>query len=713
MTMRPLGYFVHHQGRGHAERCAAIVNALPSARPVTIFCARDDIFPPLRPNVRICRIPSLFERRGDEGGAMDYIPTPNTMHCAPLGWPGIRKAMAVMADWFDRADPALMICDVSAEVAHLARLCSVPHVKVLQHGDRSDPGHMAAYRGAAGLIAPFAPELAQDDWPAWMMGKTHWAPGIGIDAAMPDCHQARERLGLDPAARVILVVSGAGGSGFAQAPLGVAARTFPDTRFVTIGDVQRDWHATEPANLAHLGWVDNAADHIAAADIVIASTGNTTCQQILTAGKPWLAVPEWRYFDEQVAKAACLDRAGAAVTRPHLPSSAHAWTAALAEATARHDPAAQAALIQPHADRRTADWLEGLIARLWPDDAATAPAPEPAMPDPSFRTVSALTIARGRADHLRNVIRGLARQTQPPLDLIVGVMQPEPYADLPDAPFPVRQILVPGDDLPLARARNAVARAALGEVLAFIDVDCIPAPTLIADYARICAPGAGLMMGEILYLPGGATDGGIDFDRFASIAVKHSDRAGPPARPVERCNDYRCFWSLNFAIPAGDFARSGGFDERYAGYGGEDTDFGRTLDAQLIAINWCQGARVYHQYHPHFMPPVHHVESVVRNAELFRRKWGHRTMEHWLYCFGLMGLIENTPTGLRILGEPTGDHLALCRQQSDQPYANTRRVIDLLNAQAAGGAANDAATPVERRRATDLAQRAMLLPAAE
>ncbi|MEF3088056.1 hypothetical protein VLL29_20690, partial [Bacillus altitudinis] len=87
------------------------------------------------------------------------------LHCAPLGWPGIRKAMAILADWFDRADPALMICDVSAEVAQFARLCSVPHVKILQHGDRSDPGHKAAYQGAAGLLAPFAPELAQPDWP--------------------------------------------------------------------------------------------------------------------------------------------------------------------------------------------------------------------------------------------------------------------------------------------------------------------------------------------------------------------------------------------------------------------------------------------------------------------------------------------------------------------------------------------------------------------
>lgn len=733
MSMRPVGYFVHHQGRGHAERCAAIVNALPEARPVTIFCARDDILPALRPNVRVCTIPSLFERQGDEGGAMDHIPTPDTLHCAPLGWPGIRKAMAVMAGWFDRADPALMICDVSAEVAQMARLCSVPHVAILQHGDRDDPGHIAAFRGAAGLIAPCDAALAQDDWPDWMRAKTHFAPGLGIDARMPDRDAARRRLNLDADARVAVVVSGAGGEGVAQAPLGVAARTFPDMRFLTVGAIRRDWHATEPANLIHHGWVENAADFIAAADVVIASTGNTTCQQILSAGRPWLAVPEWRYFDEQVRKAECLDRAGVAVMRPHLPSSAQAWTAALAEVAARHDPARQAAMVVPDAERQTAAWLEGLIAALWPDETQsgaqngarsgarnqvqnhapdacrTLSAPEPAMPHARPRTVSALTIARGRADHLRNLIRGLTLQTQPPVDLLIGVMAPEPFSDLPDAPFPVRQILIPGDALPLARARNTVAREGLGAVLAFIDVDCIPDPALIAGYARACAPGAGLMMGEVLYLPGGATDDGLDFARFAQRGVRHSDRAGPPAQPVERCTDYRCFWSLNFAIHADDFARSGGFDEGYEGYGGEDTDFGRTLDSLDIPISWIQGARVYHQYHPHFMPPVHHLGSVVRNAERFRRKWGHRTMEHWLYCFGLMGLIENAPEGLRILGAPTEADLALCRQPPDQPYASTRRVIDILNDRAG----QTAASAAERRRAVDRAQKSMLLPAAE
>ena len=100
-----------------------------------------------------------------------------------------------------------------------------------------------------------------------------------------------------------------------------------------------------------------------------------------------------------------------------------------------------------------------------------------------------------------------------------------------------------------------------------------------------------------------------------------------------------------------------------------------------IAIAWAKGARAYHQYHPHHMPPVHHVESVVRNAQLFEAKWGYRTMGHWLHAFRLMDLIDDAPgRPIRILRTPDQDDLALTGQQSHQPYANTATIMRLLEA---------------------------------
>jgi GT2 family glycosyltransferase len=300
-------------------------------------------------------------------------------------------------------------------------------------------------------------------------------------------------------------------------------------------------------------------------------------------------------------------------------------------------------------------------------------------------SVSVVTLARGRPDHLHNLVLGLDRQTQRPIELIVAVMQDTPYT-LPPVSFPVRQMMVGAAELALAAARNAAAWATQGEAIVFLDMDCIPAPALIADYAARLDDLDGLLMGEVMYLPGGATRGDWTYAGFASVAVRHSDRQGPPASAIERCADYRCFWSLNFAMRRATFIASGGFDERYVGYGGEDTDYGKAIATAGVPIAWIRGGLAYHQYHPHHMPPVHHLDSVVRNAELFEAKWGYRTMGHWLHAFALMGLVDQAPGApIRILRRPDADDLALTGQQSHQPYANTASVIRLLEERAAAG----------------------------
>ena len=302
-------------------------------------------------------------------------------------------------------------------------------------------------------------------------------------------------------------------------------------------------------------------------------------------------------------------------------------------------------------------------------------------------TVSVCTLAHGRKAHLANLVRGLDMSSRPPSELVIAVMQEERY-ELPSASFPVRQVVLGTSGICLAEARNAAADKAAGDLLVFLDVDCIPAPGLIEDYVAAASCNDGVLMGEVGYLPKGATDDGIDYAKFERLAVKHSERAGPPQDSVGRCADYRCFWSLNFALSARTFRAVGGFDARYVGYGGEDTDFGRTLASRNIPIWWVRGAKAYHQYHKHHMPPVHHLDSVVRNAGIFADKWGEPTMQHWLRAFRLMGLIEpDGKGGWTKLKEPGEAELALTRQQEDQPFASSAVVLEALEAQASRGKA--------------------------
>ncbi len=297
---------------------------------------------------------------------------------------------------------------------------------------------------------------------------------------------------------------------------------------------------------------------------------------------------------------------------------------------------------------------------------------------PPNKTVSVLTLARGREAHLRNLVLGLTQQSVQPDELIIGVMQDDVYEDLPSSSFPVRQLKIAGDDLPLARARNTVANAAKGETLIFLDVDCIPNPDLVENYARYATPDAGLIMGDVIYLPADAAKDGWTYVQFDTVGEPHADRPGPPDEGMKPCEDYRCFWSLNFALHRRTWDTSGGFDERFTGYGGEDTDFGRTLAEREIPIQWAHGCRAYHQYHPHCMPPIHHIPAILRNAEVFAQKWGHRTMEHWLTSFRMMGLIEDRDGALVQVREPEEADYVLCRQQEHMPYASSVRVQEQL-----------------------------------
>ena len=151
----------------------------------------------------------------------------------------------------------------------------------------------------------------------------------------------------------VVGATGAQGGGLARAIL-----NDPDGPF-TVRALTRHPDGEKGAALSARG-----AD-VVAADLVIASTGNTTCQQILAATRPWLAIPEWRYFDEQHRKADALAAAGVACVRPHLPSSADAWGDAIAVTLATHAPDRQRRLIADAPAADAARWLETLADRLW------------------------------------------------------------------------------------------------------------------------------------------------------------------------------------------------------------------------------------------------------------------------------------------------------------------------------------------------------------
>ncbi len=292
--------------------------------------------------------------------------------------------------------------------------------------------------------------------------------------------------------------------------------------------------------------------------------------------------------------------------------------------------------------------------------------------------LSVLTLVRGRRDHLVNQMLGLNAQTRKPDELIIAYMQPEGFDDLPEVSFDVRCIYIEGDELPLAKARNRAAQTASGEYLVFLDVDCIPAPTCLNQYLGFIQQFDGVLMGDVRYLSDIVVQRPFDWDILYRQSQHHAERRAPPDEGIEPCHDFRCFWSLSFAIPKRVFMASGGFDEDFTGYGAEDTDFGKILDTQGIKFGWCAGACVFHQFHEQHMPPVHQVDSILRNNRLYKKKWGTNTMEHWLGAFIELGLIKATSDDYELIRRAGEYERSITRQQPDMPYASTRLFMERL-----------------------------------
>ena len=360
---RPFAFFVHHQGRGHAKRCEAIIEHLDD-RPIIIVSADRSIFDAFDERVEFVELPDAI---GDPSAtpALHAQQTPDAMQCVPMGSPRLKHNAQAIVDVLARRNPGLMFNDVSVEWALLARLCSVPAVKVRMHGDRNDASHVAAYQACAGMVAPFAEAIEQPDYPEWARRKTFYAGGLCTTRdPVPTREEARARLGMDPRRQSILTLSGGGGTGALFASLTMGARALPDALWTTIGPVHLEGHETEFHNLRRLGWVDNVLDHIAAADVVVASAGDNTVHEIARVGRPFLCIPEWRYYDEQRAKAGELARIGAAHVVETWPASNAQWQAAVAGALAS-GTATLRPLFEPDAARAIARHLVDLDRRLW------------------------------------------------------------------------------------------------------------------------------------------------------------------------------------------------------------------------------------------------------------------------------------------------------------------------------------------------------------
>ena len=665
-----IGYYLHHQGEGHRRRGVAVARLLrhgvtglgSGAAPEGwtggwVRLDRDDE-------------PAVTDTAAADATAR------GTLHWVPRHHPGLLARHRQLVDWIARARPALMVVDVSVEVALLARLCGVPVVIGAMPGDRLDRPHRLAYDLAEALLAPW-PAGAHPDagWPQEWRDKVWEVGGISaLTAGSPPADRAPQPDRAEGGGGKVLVLWGRGGAD-------LDPRLVQEARAATPG-----WDWTVRGGGAPVS-TDLHTD-LASADVVVCHAGQNAVADVALARRPAVVLAQPRPHGEQEATVRALERLALAATGTGWPS-ADLWPGLLARALELGGEG-WSAWGGDGADR-AAVLLDELADRLAPATApATDPATDPATPPPNAPAtapataggapagevgpvpVAVLTLAHGRHDHLRGQIAGLAAgERRPDLHVVVAMDDPG-VRGLAEAAWAAalagggqapRVVVVdlPADPrgLPLARARNLAARTARehgAHHLVFLDVDCIPGPGLVATYARELAsphtreaPHPAVLCGDVAYLPPPAGRTGwtdrADLARLPEVGRHRPDRVLlPPGRRLPE-PDLRQFWSLSFALSADDFAATGGFCEDYVGYGGEDTDFAQVVGACGGSLTWVGGATAYHQHHDSRTPPVEPLEAVVRNAGVFADRWGWWPMEGWLEAFRRRGLAAPDTTG--------------------------------------------------------------------
>ena len=349
-------YYVNHHGGGHRSRAREILRHLDADVLMLSSLPRPpdlDSWVPAGSTARRAwtvlpwdtgdgldpRAPARYDDP-DAGGRL---------HWAPLDHRGLQQRHRMVTAAIAEHSPSLLVSDVSAEIACLARLSGVRTVSVLLPGQRDDAAHRLAFDLSSGLLAPWPQPPSAPDWLQPWLSRTFFAGGIGSGsittgstASSGTADAPGTRTTDRPAGRRVLPAFGA-----EPAPhqLHAAATTTPGWQWQLDG---------EPVE------VDRWRQRMAEADVVVAHAGLGTVADLAATRQRAVIIPSPRPFGEQVATAALLrSLAIGPIVQDVWPDSS-AWTELLERACT--GPAGDwSAWGADDGARRAAAWLLGQL----------------------------------------------------------------------------------------------------------------------------------------------------------------------------------------------------------------------------------------------------------------------------------------------------------------------------------------------------------------
>jgi predicted glycosyltransferase len=346
-----IGFYVHHQGRGHLSRAQALLPHLESE--ALIFTSLDTRG--LDQTTEIVSLPLDTDAPSYDAGD---VSTPRIMHYAPLGSSGLASRMAALATAIATSRIDLLVVDVSVEVTLLARLCGAPVVVVRQHGNRFDLPHIGAFDCAVSLLAPYAREMEGPSTPEWVRRKTFYSGGFSRhDGRLMTRSEARSAVEFGAGERSVVVIAGAGGRGVELDDVGAAARETRDYSWTVVGRARG-----RTPEVRNIGWIEDPFPYIVAADIVVGAAGDGVVSDVASVRRRFVTIPEERPFGEQFSTAQGLSGLGLAVLKRGWAPSEE-WPSVL-RAAGHIDTKEWSRLFDGNGARRAADHLDRMARRF-------------------------------------------------------------------------------------------------------------------------------------------------------------------------------------------------------------------------------------------------------------------------------------------------------------------------------------------------------------
>ncbi len=306
-----IGWYVHHQGRGHLHR-AQTVAALLHERTGEDVTGLSTLPRPADWPGDWVQLPPDDTATAAAGGHPRDTTAGDTLHWVPLGDPAIASRAATLSAWVATASPALVVVDVSVEVATLVRLHGVPVLSVVLPGDRTDPAHLLGLRLSTAVLACW-PEGLPDMLPGLPTDVRALVRPVGAVSRVPVLPRPPRR----PGPPRVALLQGRGGGALTHLSGPALHRLAPD------------WEWTELGGGG--GWVEDPTAVLRDADVVVAGAGQNSLAEVAACRVPAVVVPAARPHEEQATTAAVLAREGfPAVVVDHLPDDD--WTGLLERA---------------------------------------------------------------------------------------------------------------------------------------------------------------------------------------------------------------------------------------------------------------------------------------------------------------------------------------------------------------------------------------------